>query len=62
MAELNDAQIDLVSAYIKQNGVAQDELHDDLLDHVCTSMESRMQQGESFEEAFQFHQALRIWA
>lgn len=54
MAELNDAQIDLVSAYIKQNGVAQDELHDDLLDHVCTSMESRMQQGESFEEAFQY--------
>lgn len=54
MAELSEAQVDLISAYIKQNGVAQDELHDDLLDHVCTSMELRMQQGESFEEAFQY--------
>lgn len=54
MVELSEAQIELVSAYIKQNGVAQEELHDDLLDHVCTSMESRMQQGESFEEAFQY--------
>lgn len=54
MAELSEAQVGLVSAFIKQNGVAQDELHDDLLDHVCTSMENRMQQGESFEEAFQY--------
>jgi hypothetical protein len=54
MVELTEAQVELVSAYIKQNGVAQDELHDDLLDHVCTSMEQRMQQGESFEEAFQY--------
>ena len=54
MVELSEAQVELVSAYIKQNGVAQDELHDDLLDHVCTSMEQRMQQGESFEEAFQY--------
>ncbi|MCB0755836.1 MAG: hypothetical protein KDB98_09600 [Flavobacteriales bacterium] len=54
MAELSEAQIELVSAYIKQNGVAQDELHDDLLDHVCTSMELRIQQGESFDEAFQY--------
>lgn len=54
MAELSEAQVELVSAYIKQNGVAQDELHDDLLDHVCTNMEVRMQQGESFEEAFQY--------
>lgn len=54
MAELSEAQVELVSAYIKQNGVAQDELHDDLLDHVCTSIELRIQQGESFDEAFQY--------
>jgi hypothetical protein len=54
MAELSEAQIELVSAYIKQNGVAQDELHDDLLDHVCTSIELRIQQGESFDQAFQY--------
>lgn len=58
MPELNEAQIDLISAYIKQHGVAQNELHEDLLDHVCTSIEERMQQGDSFESAFQHTIAL----
>jgi hypothetical protein len=52
--ELTEQQIDLISAYIKENGVAQDELHDDLLDHVCTSIETQLQQGKSFEEAFHY--------
>lgn len=52
MAELNELQIELVSAYIRQHGVASDELHDDLLDHVCTSIERLMDGGSSFEEAF----------
>ena len=58
MPELNEQQIDLISAYIKQHGVAQDELHEDLLDHVCTSIEERQQQGDSFEAAFQHTIAL----
>ncbi len=53
MTELNEAQMDLISAYIKQHGVAQDSLHEDLLDHVCTSMEEKMTQGASFEASFQ---------
>lgn len=53
MAELNEQQIDLISAYIRQHGVAQDELHDDILDHVCTSIEHLMDQGDSFEKAFE---------
>ena len=52
MAELNEPQIELVSAYIRQHGVASDDLHDDLLDHVCTSIENLMDGGSSFEEAF----------
>jgi len=52
MVELTEQQIDLISAYIKQNGIAQDELHEDLLDHVCTSIERLMTEGESFEAAF----------
>ncbi len=58
MPELNEQQIDLISAYIKQHGVAQDELHEDLLDHVCTLIEVRQQQGDSFEAAFQHTIAL----
>lgn len=53
MAELNDQQIDLISAYIRQHGVAQDELHDDILDHVCTSIEHLMDENDSFEKAFE---------
>jgi len=53
MAELNEQQIELISAYIRQHGVAQDELHDDILDHVCTSIEHLMDGGDSFEKAFE---------
>jgi hypothetical protein len=54
MVELSEFQIDIVSAYIRENGVAQDELHEDLLDHVCTSIENRLRQGDSFEDAFHY--------
>jgi hypothetical protein len=52
MAELSEAQIELISAYIRQHGIASDSLYDDLLDHVCTSIEHLMDDGASFEEAF----------
>src|SRR5690554_2667959 len=54
MNELSELQIELISNYIRQNGVASDELHDDLLDHICTDIENRMQKGDSFEDAFQY--------
>lgn len=53
MPELNEQQVALISAYIKQHGIAQDELHDDLLDHVCTSIERMMDENITFEEAFE---------
>ncbi len=53
MPELNEQQVALISAYIKQHGIAQNELHDDLLDHVCTSIENRTDEGQSFESAFE---------
>ena len=51
--ELTELQVELVDAYIKENGVAQNALREDLLDHLCTSIETQLQQGKSFEEAFQ---------
>ncbi len=54
MVELTEQQVELINAYIKDNGVAQNELQEDLLDHLCTSIEGQMQQGKSFEEAFQY--------
>ena len=53
MSELSEQQVALISAYIKQHGIAQDELHDDLLDHVCTSIERLMDDGKNFEDAFE---------
>jgi len=53
MSELNEQQVALISAYIKQHGIAQNTLHDDLLDHVCTSIERQMDEGKSFEAAFE---------
>lgn len=52
MRELSEQQIALISAYIRQHGVAQEDLHDDLLDHVCTSIEYKMNEGDHFETAF----------
>lgn len=54
MVELTELQIELIDAYIKENGVAQNKLQEDLLDHLCTSIETQLQQGRSFEEAFQY--------
>ena len=54
MVELTELQIELIDAYIKKNGVAQNKLQEDLLDHLCTSIETQLQQGRSFEEAFQY--------
>jgi hypothetical protein len=50
--------MELISAYIKQHGVVHNELHEDLLDHVCTSIENKIGQGDSFEAAFQHTIAL----
>ncbi|MCF8276420.1 MAG: hypothetical protein K9J17_06780 [Flavobacteriales bacterium] len=54
MVELTELQVELIDAYIKENGVAQSELQENLLDHLCTSIETQLQQGKSFEEAFQY--------
>lgn len=52
MIELSEQQVAQISAYIRKHGVAQHSLHDDLLDHVCTSIERSMDRGKAFEEAF----------
>ena len=52
MTELSATQIDFVSEEIKSRGVELENLHDDLLDHICTSIERKMDQGENFDSAF----------
>jgi hypothetical protein len=52
MAELSEYQIDFVSEEIKSRGVNLDSLHNDLLDHICTSIERKMDEGLGFDSAF----------
>lgn len=53
MPQLSELQIAFISDEIYALGVDLNDLHDDLLDHICTAIESRMDAGESFESAFQ---------
>lgn len=59
MAELTDLQIAFVSEEIRSRGVHLQGLQEDLIDHICTAIESRIDSGESFETAF--HNTLRLF-
>lgn len=50
---LSDEQIDLISTAIAKGNPQMQELKDDLLDHFCCLIEAQMQQGSSFEQAYQ---------
>lgn len=52
MAELSEYQVDFVSQEIESRGVNLNSLHHDLLDHICTSIERKMEQGAEFDSAF----------
>lgn len=53
MAQLSELQVEFVSEEIRQRGVDLQDLHEDLLDHICTSIETRMEEGEPFESAYE---------
>jgi len=59
MAQLNDLQIAFINEEIRARGVYLDDLQEDLLDHICTAIESRIDERETFESAF--HQTLRLF-
>lgn len=52
MAELTEQQIEFVSDEIQVRGVNLSTLHDDLLDHICTAIERKMDEGLNFDSAF----------
>lgn len=52
MAELTEQQIEFVSDEIQARGVKLNTLHDDLLDHICTAIEHKMDEGVNFDSAF----------
>lgn len=48
---LTDTQIDSISCDLDGLGINSNELKDDILDHICSDIESR--EGNNFEEAYQ---------
>ena len=52
MKQLNEKQIGQVTNYVIRSGGRLPSTRDELIDHICCSIESRMSAGESFPEAF----------
>jgi putative ABC transport system permease protein len=50
--KLKDAQIELIEKDLGRKGITYDPLHEDLVDHVCSEIEERMEKGESFRNAY----------
>lgn len=52
MAELNLYHIDQISSDVKMQEIGFSHLYHDLVDHICCDVDYNMQQGMSFDEAY----------
>jgi len=52
MSELTINNINFITEEVSKAGITFSHLRDELIDHICCNVESDMQQGLSFEEAF----------
>jgi ABC-type multidrug transport system fused ATPase/permease subunit len=52
MFQLSDQQIDIVCSRLQGEGIADQKLEQDLVDHFCCHMEEHMEEGADFEQAF----------
>ncbi len=50
---LSEQQEKIVQAHIEQAGITMDSLKDDLLDHLCCTIEFELKQGQRFELALE---------
>lgn len=53
MQELTAANIDLIIQEVARAGITFSHLREELVDHLCCDIENAMQQGMSFENAFE---------
>ncbi len=52
MAQLSEAQVEIIQGRIIKNGVANTGLQNDLLDHFCCYIEAELEQNDDFENAY----------
>ena len=53
MNHISDEKIALIRKHLKKNGVTNTDLEDDLLDHICCSIQDQMHYETDFNKAFQ---------
>ena len=53
MMKLNNEHIDFIVKDLHDKGILHEELKDEILDHVCAAVETKMQAGERFIEAYE---------
>lgn len=51
---LNNEHIDYIIKDIHKRGVVYEPLQDELIDHICTSVEEQMEEGKNFIEAYRY--------
>lgn len=54
---LKESQIEFIEQDLRDRGIIYHELHEDLVDHICSAVEERMNSGASFGDAY--HEALK---
>jgi len=57
MSELTLYNIDRITGDVKMEEIGFSHLFDDLVDHICCDVENQMQQGMSFEDAYEMVKA-----
>jgi hypothetical protein len=53
MKTLSEQQVDFIRDRIRREGIETEDLENDVLDHLCCSVEYEMDRSKSFEEAFE---------
>ena len=53
MFKITDEHIDFILCDIKDNGVENEDLQNNLLDHICCIIEEQLEQNGNFEECYQ---------
>jgi murein DD-endopeptidase MepM/ murein hydrolase activator NlpD len=50
-AELNHQQVSYIESFLQNKGLEYEPLQEEMLDHICCMIETRMSEGETFHQA-----------
>ena len=53
MSHISDEKILLIRKHLRKNGITNRDLEEDLLDHICCSIQDQLHSGTDFNKVFQ---------